>query len=50
MEVLGDPARFTTQVYASKLEAITGPFMLGLDDPARHDHDRAALERAVTAR
>ena len=47
-EVLGDPARFTTQAYASKLEAVTGPFMVGLDDAARHDHDRAALERAVT--
>jgi cytochrome P450 len=47
-EVLGDPARFTTQAYAAKLEAITGPFMVGLDDAARHDHDRAAMERAVT--
>ena len=47
-EVLGDPARFPTHDYAAKLEAITGPFMAGLDDPPRHDHDRAALDRAVT--
>ena len=47
-EVLSDPVRFTTQDYGSKLEAITGPFMVGLDDAAAHNHERAALERAVT--
>ncbi len=47
-EVLSDPARFTADEYARKLEAITGPFLVGIDDLARHDHERAALERAVT--
>ncbi|HVL30641.1 MAG TPA: cytochrome P450 [Solirubrobacteraceae bacterium] len=47
-EVLGDPARFTVGRYAPKMAAITGPFMLGLDDPLAHRHDRAAMDRALT--
>lgn len=46
-EVLGDPRRFTVGLYGPKMEAITGPFMLGVDDTPRHGHDRAAMDRAV---
>jgi cytochrome P450 len=45
-EVLGDPARFTTHLYQSKMEAVTGPFILSLDDTPLYRHDHAALDRA----
>jgi cytochrome P450 len=47
-EVLGDPARFTVELYTPKTEAVTGPFILGLDDTPVYRHDHAALDRAVT--
>lgn len=46
-EVLGDATRFTTQLYAPKLEAISGPFLVGLDDTPLYRHDLATLDRAV---
>ena len=46
-EVLGDPARFTAQLYGPKMEAITGPFILGVDETPLYDHDHAAMDRAV---
>lgn len=48
VEVLGDPARFTAQLYGPKMEAITGPFILGVDDTPLYHHDHAAMDRAVT--
>jgi len=48
MEVLGDPARFTAHLYGPKMEAITGPFILGVDDTPLYHHDHAAMDRAVT--
>jgi cytochrome P450 len=47
-EVLGDPARFTADLYGPKMEAVTGPFILGVDDVPLYHHDHAALDRAVT--
>lgn len=47
-EVLGDPARFTVRLYGPKMTAITGPFILGIDDTPLYDHDHAAMDRAVT--
>ncbi len=47
-EVLGDPARFTAQLYGPKMEAVTGPFILGVDDTPLYHHDHAAMDRAVT--
>ncbi|HVF77047.1 MAG TPA: cytochrome P450 [Solirubrobacteraceae bacterium] len=47
-EVLGDPARFTAHLYGPKMEAVTGPFILGVDDVPLYHHDHAALDRAVT--
>jgi len=47
VEVLGDPARFTAQLYGPKMEAITGPFILGVDDVPLYHHDHAAMDRAV---
>ncbi len=47
-EVLGDPARFTVDLYGPKMTAITGPFILGVDDTPLYHHDHAALDRAVT--
>lgn len=48
-EVLGDPVRFTAHLYGPRMEAITGPFILGDDDDTPlHRHDRAAMDRAVT--
>jgi cytochrome P450 len=47
-EVLGDPARFTVGLYAPKMTAITGPFILGAEDTSLYDHDHAALDRAIT--
>ena len=46
-EVLGDPARFTVHLYGPKMEAITGPFILGVDDTPLYHHDHAAMDRAV---
>jgi cytochrome P450 len=48
VEVLGDPARFTAHLYGPKMEAITGPFILGVDDTPLYHHDHAAMDRAVT--
>ncbi|MGH2898353.1 MAG: cytochrome P450 [Solirubrobacteraceae bacterium] len=47
-EVLGDPARFTADLYGPKMEAVTGPFILGVDDVPLYHHDHAAMDRAVT--
>jgi cytochrome P450 len=46
-EVLGDPGRFTIALYAPKMEAVTGPFILGIDDTPLYQHDHAAMDRAV---
>ena len=46
-EVLGDPGRFTADLYGPKMEAITGPFILGVDDVPLYHHDHAAMDRAV---
>jgi cytochrome P450 len=46
-EVLGDPARFTADLYGPKMEAVTGPFILGIDDVPLYHHDHAAMDRAV---
>jgi len=46
-EVLGDPRRFTVHLYGPKMEAITGPFILGVDDTPLYRHDHAAMDRAV---
>jgi len=48
VEVLGDPARFTAHLYGPKMEAVTGPFILGVDDVPLYHHDHAAMDRAVT--
>ncbi len=48
VEVLGDPARFTADLYGPKMEAVTGPFILGVDDVPLYHHDHAAMDRAVT--
>ncbi len=47
-EVLSDPARFTADLYGPKMEAVTGPFILGVDDVPLYHHDHAAMDRAVT--
>jgi cytochrome P450 len=47
-EVLSDPARFTVGLYGPKMTAITGPFILGIDDTPLYHHDHAAMDRAVT--
>ncbi|HEY1538189.1 MAG TPA: hypothetical protein VGF63_02245, partial [Solirubrobacteraceae bacterium] len=46
-EVLGDPARFTAGLYGPKMVAVTGPFILGVDDTPLYHHDHAAMDRAV---
>jgi cytochrome P450 len=48
-EVLGDFESFTVALYAPKMEAITGPFILGLDDTPLYRRDHAALRAAVRA-
>ena len=48
VEVLGDPTRFTAHLYGPKMEAITGPFILGVDETPIYHHDHAAMDRAVT--
>ena len=45
--VLEDHAGFTVALYAPKMEAITGPFILGLDDTPLYRHDDVALRAAV---
>ena len=45
--VLEDPEGFTVELYAPKMEAITGPFVLGLDGTSLYRHDDAALRAAV---
>ncbi len=40
--------RFTAHLYGPKMEAITGPFILGVDDTPLYHHDHAAMDRAVT--
>ena len=49
-EVLGDPKRFTAGLYGPKMEAVTGPFILGVDDTPLYHHDHAAMDRAVARR
>jgi cytochrome P450 len=46
-EVLGDSARFTVGLYGPKMVAVTGPFILGVDDTPLYHHDHAAMDRAV---
>jgi cytochrome P450 len=46
-EVLGDPERFTAGLYGPKMQAVTGPFILGVDDTPLYRHDHAAMDRAV---
>jgi cytochrome P450 len=46
-EVLGDPERFTAGLYGPKMQAVTGPFILGVDDTPLYHHDHAAMDRAV---
>lgn len=46
-EVLDDHHSFTVALYAPKMEAITGPFILGLDDTPLYRHDHAALRAAM---
>ena len=46
-EVLGDAKRFTVGLYGPKMVAVTGPFILGVDDTPLYHHDRAAMDRAV---
>ena len=46
-EVLGDPDRFTAGLYGPKMVAVTGPFILGVDDTPLYHHDHAAMDRAV---
>jgi len=46
-EVLGDSERFTAGLYGPKMEAVTGPFILGVDDTPLYHHDHDALDRAI---
>lgn len=46
-EALGDHQAFTVAHYAPKMESLTGPFILGLDDTPLYRHDHAALRAAV---
>jgi cytochrome P450 len=46
-EVLADHHSFTVALYEPKMAAITGPFILGLDDTALYRHDHAALRAAI---
>ncbi len=48
-EVLDDHEHFTVALYEPKMEAITGPFILGLDDTPLYRHDHAALRAAIRA-
>jgi cytochrome P450 len=46
-EVLRDHEHFTVAMYEPRMEAITGPFILGLDDTPLYRHDHAALRAAI---
>lgn len=46
-EVLSDHTNFTVALYEPKMVAITGPFILGLDDTPLYRHDHAALRAAI---
>ena len=46
IEVLDHPAEFNVP-YAPKMQAITGDFILGLDNNAQYEHDVSALRLAV---
>jgi cytochrome P450 len=47
--VLADHTNFTVAQYEPKMTAITGPFILGLDDTPLYQRDHAALRAAVRA-
>lgn len=46
-EVLARHDDFSVSLYGMKMEQITGPFFLGIDDRAEYDHDHTAVRRAV---
>jgi len=46
-EVLHHPQEFTVQAYAPKMEAITGPFFLGLDDTPLYERDVSVMRLAA---
>src|SRR5205085_10178010 len=46
-EVLGDDVHFTVRFYDRKMTAISGPFILGLDDTPLYRRDHAAVRAAV---
>jgi cytochrome P450 len=46
-EVLGDHVHFTVPFYNRKMTAISGPFILGLDDTPLYRRDHAALRKAI---
>jgi len=46
-EVLGDHEHFTVALYEPKMTAVTGPFILGLDNTPLYRHDHAALRAAI---
>jgi len=48
-EVLSDHGSFTVALYQPKMEELTGPFILGLDDTPLYRHDDAALRVAIRA-
>ncbi|MGZ6694774.1 MAG: cytochrome P450 [Solirubrobacteraceae bacterium] len=47
--VLADHERFTVGLYEPKMTAITGPFILGLDDTPLYRREHAALRTAIRA-
>jgi len=46
-QVLSDCEHFTAGLYGPKMQAVTGPFILGVDDTPLYHHDHAAMDRAV---
>lgn len=46
-EALADHDAFTVAHYAPKMEALTGPFILGLDDTPLYRHDHTALRTVM---
>jgi cytochrome P450 len=48
-EVLADNVHFTVPFYNRKMTAISGPFILGLDDTPLYRRDHAALRAAIRA-
>ena len=46
-EVLADFAHFGVPAYNEKMSAISGPFILGLDDTPLYRHDHQALRAAI---